>query len=180
MVPGKSEHASSIGMALASVLSTQLSMGSEDEGLRELCEHLMSHVQWEVPSEPMFCLTMGVLRLVARVPTPDGSFIDSEFMENSLDHLSTAHNLWLSRIILQTIWRWRCVRGPTGVLDVYGMASICEASTADDDQILDILKTNLFLALAMSLGLLVDFRDLYAPDNKYVTFLLFPLTQLIE
>jgi hypothetical protein len=59
VIPGKSEHASSIGMALASVLSTRLSMEPEDEGLRELCKRIASHIQLERSSDPMFLLVRG-------------------------------------------------------------------------------------------------------------------------
>jgi hypothetical protein len=46
VIPGKSEHASSIGMALASVLSTHLTIEPENQALRELCERIRDDVQW--------------------------------------------------------------------------------------------------------------------------------------
>ena len=180
VVPGKSEHASSIGMALASVLSIRLSTEPEDEGLRELCERLLSQVQFQFPFDRKFQLVVAVLRLVARVPTPDGSSMDWEFTEILPNGLSPAHKLWLSRVILQTIWRRRCVQGPTGVLNTSVVRSTSRTFAADDDQMLDTLKTNIFLALAISLGLAVDFRDLYAPNNECVAFPFFLLTLLIE
>ena len=180
MIPGKSEHASSIGMALASVLSIRLSMESEDEGLRELRGRLKSQVQWEYSSEPMFLLVATVLKLVARVSAQDESFVNWEFIGGVANRLSTRHKLWLSRVILQTIWRWMCVQGPTGVLGLNGIRFVCENFTTEGDQMPKILKTNLFLILAISLGLLVDFRDLYAPNNKCAAFPFFPLTPLIE
>jgi len=36
----------------------------------------------------------------------------------------------------------------------------------------DTLKTNVFLILAISLGLRIDIRDLYPPNNKSVIFLI--------
>ena len=179
VISGKSEHASSIGMALASVLSIQLSMEPKDEGLGELCQRLLSQVQWERSSEPTFLLVVVVLKFVAYDPTLDRPCVGWDFSESLPNRFSTAHKLWLSRLILQTTWRWRRVRGPTVVLAVYQMDLVCQTFTADGDQMLDILKTNFFLALAISLGLLIDFRDLYAPNNKYVTFPFFPLTLLI-
>jgi hypothetical protein len=47
IIPGKTEHAISIGMALASVLSVQLSMEPESETLEALCQRLRDHVRPE-------------------------------------------------------------------------------------------------------------------------------------
>jgi len=47
------------------------------------------------------------------------------------------------------------------------MAWIC-ILIAEDDKILAVLKTNLFLTMAISLGLWVDIRDLHPPNNKCV------------
>jgi hypothetical protein len=80
--------------------------------------------------------------------------------------------------MLQTVWRWRRVLGPTG-FHVYGMESICRTCAAGGDQMPNILKTNLFLILAISLGLQIDIRDLYAPNNKCVTSPSSLLTPLI-
>jgi len=46
VIPGKSEHASSIGMALASVLSIHLSMEPGDEGLHGLCGRIHNYIEW--------------------------------------------------------------------------------------------------------------------------------------
>ena len=69
VIPGKAEHASSIGMALASILSIRLCMEPEDESLRELRDRLVSQVQWEHTSEPTLSLVATVLRLVVSVST---------------------------------------------------------------------------------------------------------------
>jgi hypothetical protein len=180
LIPGKSEHASSIGMALASVLSTRLSMEPEDEGLRELCERLESQLRWGDSSGSMFLLVVEILWLVASVPTHNEQFMSWRFSRRISNRLSTAHKLWLSRVILQTVWRWRRIRGPTGALHLYVMESICRTSAAGDDQMPNVLRTNLFLTLAISLGLQIDIRDLYAPNNKCVTFPSCPLIPLIE
>ena len=50
------------------------------------------------------------------------------------------------------------------------MKPILRSFTADNDEILAVIKTNCFLAIAISLGLRIDGRDLYAPNNEYVVF----------
>ena len=180
VIPGKSEHASSVGMALVSVLSAQLGMEPENEDLKGLCEHLVSQVRWGHSSEPTFLLVVQVLTLIASVPTQDEPFMAWRHFHISPSHLSTAHKLWLSRVLLQTVWRWRRAQGPTGILYSYGMAPMCRTFAADGEQMPDILKTNLFLILAISLGLQIDIHDLYPPNNKCVNFQFPPLTSLIE
>ena len=171
VIPGKSEHASSIGMALASVLSTRLSTELKDEDLRELRERIVSHVRWELPSEPTFLLAVAVLRLVASDPTQNGRSMGWQFSLSVPNRLSATQGLWLSRVILQTIWRWKRVRGPTGALYSYAMESIYRSFATDGNQMPDSLKTNLFLISAISLGLQIDIRGLYPPSNKCVVFL---------
>jgi len=170
VIPGKSEHVGSIGMALASVLSTRLITELKDEDLRELRERIVSHVRWELPSEPTFLLVVAVLRLVAGDPTQNGRSMGWQFSLSVPNRLSTTQGLWLSRVILQTIWRWKRVRGPTGALYSYAMESICRSFATDGNQMPDSLKTNLFLISAISLGLQIDIRDLYPPSNKCVVF----------
>jgi len=169
-ISGKSEYAGSIGMALASVLSIRLSMEPEDLGLRELCGRISSDVRWETSTEPVFLLVVAVLRLVARVPTRNGRLMGSEFYQSVPEHLSATQGLWLSRVILQTIWRWRCVQGSTGVFGIGEVGAVCQALVATGDQMPNVLKTNLFLVLAISLGLQIDIGDLYPPGNKCVVF----------
>ena len=169
VIQGRSEHASSIGMALASILSVRLCVESEDEGLRELCGRLGSQVLRGDSLEPMFKLAMVVLQMVAKVPIQNEQVTGWGFPESIPNRLSTTHKLWLSRIILQTVWRWRYLLGPTGFFELYDMEEIYRAFAAEGDQMPDILKTNLFLISAIAMGLQVDIRDLYAPNNKYVT-----------
>jgi len=170
VIPSKSEHAGSIGMALASVLSIRLSTEPEDEGLRELCKRIFPHIRWEYSSEPTYPLVVAVLTLVARVPIQNGQSVGCPFHLNVPKRLSTTQGLWLSRVILQTIWRWRRVQGPTRVFDICGVEPVCRALAVNGDQMPDILKTNLFLILAISLGLQIDIGDLYPPSNKCVVF----------
>ena len=106
VVPGNSEHASSIGMALASILSVRLAIEPENEELGELCERIRDDVEWALSSEPTLVLVVGILRFVARTPTRvRGSTLAHQKLSKSIpDHLSTPQKLWLSRIILQTLW----------------------------------------------------------------------------
>ena len=60
------------------------------------------------------------------------------------------------------------------------MGDICETIAADNDQVLAVIKTNCFLTIAISLGLRIDIRDLYPPNNECVISLPFSLHLLIE
>ena len=170
VIPDKLEHASSVGMALASVLSVQLCVEPENRDLRVLCERIDSHVQ-RVPSiESIFGLVVAVLRLVARTPSSvtNAEFLEDWTFKSTRDRLPTMFKLWLSRVTLQTFWRWRRVLVPNRVLYFYPIATICEALMADGDQTPVILKTDCILIMAISLGLVVDIHDLYAPVDQCV------------
>ena len=161
LVPGKLEHASSIGMALASVLSTQLTVELENRALRELCGSIRDRVDWKPSSEPKFTLVLNTLLSVTDIPAPL-SPLDSAnlgLFQDTPDNPSATQNLWLSRIVLQTLWRWRCVQEPTTVLGLYVMEPVCSGFTADNDQILTTFKKDCFLAMAICLGLRIDIRD---------------------
>ena len=112
----------------------------------------------------------AVLRFAICAPTPA---IDPELFTSIPRHLPTTHQLWLSRIMLQTIWRWSHAYDPTVTLNSFVVESIGRTLRAGDGQILAILKTNSFLTVAISLGLRVDIRDLYPPNDKCVTSLSF-------
>jgi len=176
VIPDKVEYASSIGMALASVLSIQLITKPTNPALRELCERILS-VRTSSP-EPTFILVADVLRFVADAGGRP-MFRSWELLESIPDHLPTTEKLWLSRIILQTLWRGRCVRESTKVLDFLAMGPICRTFTVDGDQIPSILKINCFLAMAISLGVKIDIHDLYAPNTEYVAPPFFPWSSLI-
>jgi len=180
VIPDKLEHASSIGMALASVLSIRLIMEPEDEGLGELCEHLVSEIEWAGSFEPAFLLVVRVLMLVAAM---DRAHVDTELYLALVNRLPIAHKPWLSRVLLQTVWRRRRLWGSTGrsgILRVPWVEKVYGLFAVDGEQMPDILKANLFLISAISLGLQTDIRDLYAPNNKCVTFPFSPSTPLIE
>ena len=171
-IPDKLEDASSIGMALASVLSIQLSTEHEGKDLKELCKRIDSDIEWVPPFESMFGLVVAVLKLVAQTPSPvpSGQFLQLWTFQSIPEHLPTTCKLWLSRVMLQTIWRWRRVQGPTTVIHFPTLDSVCKRLMADGDQSLVILKTNCVLIMAISLGLTVDMRDLYPPVDKCVIY----------
>ena len=175
VVPGKLEHASSIGMALASVLSTQLTIEPDNPALRVLCGRIYNRVRSAPKFEPMFMLVVSTLKYVADpAEVPVTHFLDVP------NNLSATQKLWLSRIALQTIWRWRPGH-ESAVIRPDAMKLICDGSTAGDrTPTTTATKTNCFLAMAICLGLRIDFRDLYAPDNKCVVPLSFSLCSLIE
>ena len=168
VIPDKSEHATSIGMALSSVLSIHLSMEPEDEGLKGICRRITSGVRSDPMSEPILESVLIALRFVAQTPSPvsDGHILRTLDYSDIPKHLSTTHKLWLSRVVLQTIWRWRRVHNPTTVFSWSPLVLICDRLMADGDQTLIILETNLILTMAILMGLVVDIHDLYAPVDK--------------
>jgi len=181
LVPGKLEHASSIGMALASVLSTQLTIKHEDQALVELCESIRDRVDWNPSPEPTFKLVINTLISVAAPPAPLSHFdsVDFYLFWDIPNGLPATHKLWLSRIVLQTVWRWRCVQEPTTVLCLDTMRVIFGCSIAGNDQIFAIFKTNCFLTMAICLGLRISIHDLYATSYRYVAPTLFSFRPLI-
>jgi len=72
VIPGKSDHASSIRMALASVLSTHLSLEPGNQALRNLCRRIHDHVGWTCSSEPTFLLVTAIVRFVDISPPLQG------------------------------------------------------------------------------------------------------------
>jgi len=114
-----------------------------------------------------------VLKFIAQTPTrfPNGKIPQIQTPE----HLSTTSKLWLSRIMLQTVWRWRRVQDPAAVLPFYSIEFACKRFMVDGDRIPVVLETNCILIMAISLGLIVDVHDLYAPvDRCGISLLLSP------
>jgi len=182
VIPGKEEYAISIGMALASVLSIRLILKPESRDLGDLCKRVSDDGElvfpWELesPSKQMFILVVTVLKFVAQ-PVPCAPPWESRavwYSESIPEHLPTKHKLWLSRVILETFWRWRRVQDFPIVLDPFPVCLFCERSMTDGDQTLVILKTNSLLTMAISLGLRIDIRDLYVPHNECVLPPTFP------
>ena len=154
-------------MALASVLSIQLGLEPHAEDLQKICAHINSKLQKEPTVWPLseFSLVAAVLRSIASGPT-NWVAAARQISHSTPNCLSATHMLWLSRIMLQMVWRWRRIQGPAGVLLPYGMWSIRSTITAGDNPIPVILRINCFLTVAISLGLQPDIRDLYAPGTK--------------
>ena len=164
VIPGKAEYASSIGMALSSVLSIHLITEPENLALRKLCERILG--VWISSPKPTLMLVASVLRFIAG-PVGQSMIGSWDLLKHIPDHLPTAQMLWLSRVLLQTLWRWRCAQEePTPVLNFSVMRPICQQFAMAGDQILSLLKTNCFLTMAISLGLQIDVHDLYAPNTK--------------
>jgi len=170
VVPGKSEHATLIGMALASVLSSQLTTEPQNQEVREVCNHICNDIQslhWS-DRRPL-SLVVSVLEFIAWITTY-GWGPGWQVTRTIPDCLPTMQKLWLSRVILQTLWQLRRIKGPTGVLEYEFtvMESICKVFAADRDGNPPILKTNCFLTMAIALGLQINIHDLYAPNNRCV------------
>ena len=175
-IPGKSEHAISIGMALASVLSIRLSIGLEDEGLRLLCNRINSaEFDFQLERSSMFAI-MAVKFTTATCPRRERG--ESRMAYSSASNLSTVEKLWLSRVVLQMIWRWRRVEDAPVLLPIR-VDGFLKGSMKDGDEIPTILRTNFFLTMAIALGLRVDIHDLYAPNTLCVVPSPFPSNFLI-
>jgi len=180
VIRGKSEDAGSIGMALASVLTVHLNMWPEDEGLKELCNRLDYGIKGGPLYEKTLALVIKVLKFIVTAPSvQSGTSMDWELC-STIPDLSTTHKLWLSRVILQTIWRWMHIQNLTTVPQLYAIRRVCIGLVADGGETIVIPRTNCFLIMAIILGLRIDIRDLYAPSNRCVVPLFFSLNPLTE
>ena len=181
VISGKSDHASSIGMALTTVLSVHLNMRPEDESLKELCNCIDSDIKLGPSSQQLFAFVMTVLKFLAGALSGlrRGTAIDWG-LTHRIPDLSTTHKLWLGRVILETIWRCRRIQDPTTVLTFYSINTVCKRLMIDGDETPIILRTNCFLIMAIALGLRIDIHDLYAPNNTCVVPSFFPSNSLIE
>jgi len=174
VIPGKEEHAISIGMALTSILSIQLIIQPEDRDLRDLCKRISDDklvlfpYSLEHQAKPTLMLIVTGLKIITRA-VPRGPLPSFWQYWPIPEHLPTTHKLWLSRVILQTLWHWRCLLDPPIIPRFFSVDRSCEKLMADGGQMIVILKTNCLLIMAISLGLQIDIHDLYAPHNKCVT-----------
>ena len=177
IIPGKLEHAISIRIALASVLDVRLS-------IEALCQHLRDHVQWKFslaePESPpplamaafkLFVLStpnaLGVL-FAPMAPGPLWSVDHWALFWGVPDQLSVTHKPWLTRVVLQTLWRCQHVQKPTAESWITEIRLLVMKLMAGDGRSVVMLKTNCFLIAAVSLGFRIDFHDLYPPDNMCV------------
>jgi len=183
VIPGKLEHASVIGMALASVLSIQLCTEPEREDLQRLGDSIHPYANWVSESEPTLLPGVAVLRIVLETPERvwDGRFRKLGIFSNVSGYLPTSQKLCLTRVILQTIWRWRRIQDPPAVFNLEAIDLFCKGLMENGDHILPTLKINCFLIMAISLGYqAADVRALFTPNNECVIFLFFLSTSLIE
>lgn len=169
VTPGKAERASLIGMTLASVLTTQLSIEPGSDDLNRLCQRIVHNVDLSPSSEAVFRLVVSVLNFVAQTPFPmtDGGSLGAEIHTPPKD-LSATSKLWLGRMILQTVWRWRRLQHHTRTIDFYWIASTYKGLVVEGDQVPTVLKTIGILTLAICLGATIDMRDLYPPSSECV------------
>ena len=169
VIPAKLEHADAIGMALASVLSTRLVIEPESQELVGLCERIWTRMG-PLHHNPACHLVAVVLRAVTervafgqRIPVIYVSSVD----HHMVSRLPTTTKLWLSRVVLQQFW-WNRLKGSTVNLYNRDPFTFMEGGMTDGDDNPVILKINCFLAVAISLGLQVDSRDLYPPNTMCV------------
>ena len=178
VIPERLEHASVIGLALASVLSVKLCKDPTSADLQDLSRTIRTYADWIASSEPTFLLGVVVLGIVSQNPEPvQGGFPKWEILSDIPVDLPVARKLSLSRTMLQTIWRWRRVQGPKTVLNLKGIDSFCRGLVADSEHTPPATITNCFLIMAFSLGGPdSDIRTLYTPNTEYVVSLFSPFT----
>lgn len=169
VVPGKAEQASLIGMTLASALSIQLSMESQSDGLNRLCQRIVHNVDLSPSPEVEFGLVMSILYFVAQTPVlmTDGVYLGDK-INPPPSNLPAAFKVWLGRMILQTVWRWRRLQHPSTTIDFYWIALTYKNLVAEGDQVPTVFSTISVLTLTICLGATVDIHDLYPLNNEYV------------
>ena len=103
VIPGKSEHASAIGMALASVLSARLTAEPESQMLGELCHRIRERIPDVFPSDPICLLVADVLVAVTKpVAQKRRKLVRSSDMDRLVfGHLPTTEKIWFSLVMLQ-------------------------------------------------------------------------------
>ena len=163
------ESTSMIGMALASVLSIHLCTNPESEDLPDLSQEIRPFTKWIRSSEPMVPLGVTVLELVLM---DWGQNVKDRWIPSNIPgHLPSSQKLCLSRIILQTVWRWRR-DDPITMFRLESMGAFCSRLMKNGDHATPALKINCFLTMAISLGASADdIQKLFAPDTGYVVSL---------
>ena len=172
-VPERLERTNMLGMALASVLSVQLCIDPEREDLLDLSQDLRHYTDWISSSEPTVSPGVAILGIVLK--NRGESVKDWEILSTIPGRLPTSQKLCLSRIILQTVRRWRRDE-PTTIFHLESMGAFCDRLMANGDYDVPALKINCFLTMAISLGASADdVRKLFAPDTECVALLSFLL-----
>jgi len=181
VIPNKVEHASMIGMALASVLSMKLCMEPKNKVLKSFSDSIRRHVDHISESEPAFLPGVGALGIVLATPDPAQCSQELKIFSNTPDNLPTTLKLCLSRVVLQTMWRWRRITDPSAVFNLKAIDLFCKGLMANGDGSRPILKINCLLIIAISLGhRMGDIHSLIIPDDACVIPSFFLLTLLIE
>ena len=170
VVSGRLGHASAIGMALASALSTRLVLEPFSRVLGEFCERLQEGIWGVFPPDPTFLLVVEVLKILAEPVQPEGGLPirGPRIRRQMVDPSSTTTKLWLSRVMLQHLWRWKLLNALPTLSPFHPFPFLGEGCMIDGDDTPTVLKTTCFLAVAIFLGLEVDRRDLYPPDTAWV------------
>ena len=172
-IPGRLEHASVIGMVLASVLSIHLCVEPQSVADRRICIKVHHPATLASESEPTFLPGIAILALVSQTLAPENAQ-DSPFkiLSNIPECLPTKQKRCLNRALLQTIWRRRR-EDPGTLFNLEAIDLFCKRLMANGDHILLALKIDCFLIMTISLGDKVDDnRILYIPDKECVISLL--------
>ena len=175
--PGKVEQAGAIAMALASVLSSRLCLDPENKDLKELCDGIVGGIDG-LPGNngSVFSLVMWTLDLVVRpldpslrlpglviLPTPDPK--SRVLVHETRGAGFITFKLWIARVLLQTMWRWRRRYDLNTMVCLSGTNFVIQALFNTTDPTPAILKSTVSLSLAIGLGLRVDLYDTYIPDT---------------
>ena len=176
VIPDRLEHTNVIGLALASVLSVQLCVDPGRGLLQDISHTIHIHTDCIPLSEPMFLPGVAILRIVSRTPEPveGGTFPIWEDLSGIPIHLSTTQKLSLSRMVLQTVWRWRRVQDATNTLNLKAIDLFCKGLMTNGGHIPPALRIDCFLIMAISLGDPIDnVKALFAPNTECVSPLSF-------
>ena len=94
-----------------------------------------------------------------------------EGIEYSIPHnLPVGFKVWLSRLMLQTVWRWRRCQAHTLAISFSDAGPLCGRLVANRTLVPTIFKTNTILALATFLELIINVHDLYTLDTECVVY----------
>ena len=183
IIPDRLEHASAIGMAFASVLSIQLCMEPKRRDLDDLVYDTFLCVDDAADFEPKRLPGVEILRIVTdAIELVDaGSFRNWRIFSVISDNLSIANKQCLSRMVLQTVWRWRRVQRPAAVVfNLEGIDVFCKRLMANGGHAFSALGINCFIIMTISLGAHVaNIRYLHPPRTKWVVLTRFIRSLLI-
>ena len=165
VVAGREEQANAIGMALASVLAIQLSVEPEREDLKELRERVIQYRNLRDPASSTFGLVVFVLVFVAQTHIPvENEEIRLPWTPLLRENLSSSFKVWFARTILQTVWRWHRIHHQNMFMNPCDMADDPRFLT-DGEPVPTVFNIIWILIQATCLGVTMDIRDLYPPNN---------------